>query len=60
MENGDLIEPLFLQGTPSMNSMSFLINVNDKTTITFPPEPSATRQENIVDDVPFGGFEAFR
>jgi hypothetical protein len=60
MENGDLIEPLFLQGTPSMNSMSFLINVNDKTTITFPPEPSATRQEDIVDDVPFGGFDAFR
>ena len=60
MENPELIEPLLLQGTPSMNSMSFLMNFNDATTITFPPESSCARQENIVDDVPFGGFSAFQ
>ena len=60
MENPELIEPLLLQGTPSMNSMSFLMNFNDATTITFPPESSCARQEKIVDDVPFGGFSAFQ
>ena len=59
MENADLIEPVFLRGRPHQNSMSFLMNVNGKTTLTFPSEDATRRIPNHVDDVPFGGLSAF-
>jgi hypothetical protein len=57
--NSDMCEPIFLNGRPSQNSMSFMFNVNGETTLTFPPDPSQRRTANVVDDVPFGGFSAF-
>ena len=57
--NSEMCEPIFLNGRPSQNSMSFLFNVNGETTLTFPPDPSQRRTANVVDDVPFGGFSAF-
>jgi hypothetical protein len=64
MENTDLIEPLYLQGDPHMNSLSFLMNVNGKTTLTFPAKDQAgasgaRRSGNDVEDVPYGGLSAF-
>ena len=49
----------YLSQPPKAN-LTFLMNFNEATTITFPPESSCARQENIVDDVPFGGFSAFQ
>jgi hypothetical protein len=61
MEKIELIEPLVLKGTPHMNSMSFVFNVNGGTTITYPPpESTALRTGNIVEETPFGGLSAFR
>ena len=59
MENAGLIEPVFLRGRPHQNSMSFLMNVNGKTTLTFPSEGATRHNPNHVDDVPFGGLSAF-
>jgi hypothetical protein len=59
MENLARIDPLEPVGPPHMNSMSFMMNVNGGTTLTFPPEDPSRNAENIVDDVPFGGLSAF-
>jgi hypothetical protein len=64
MENTNLIEPLYLQGDPHMNSLSFLMNVNGKTTLTFPAKDQAgasgaRRAGNDVEAVPYGGLSAF-
>jgi hypothetical protein len=59
--NADVSAPVFLDGLAHENSMSFLFNVNGKTTLTFPTEdaPAPRRQGDLVDPVPFGGFSAF-
>jgi hypothetical protein len=59
--NADMSEPVYLDGRPHQNSMSFLFNVNGNTTLTFPIEDAAASrlEANDVDPVPFGGFSAF-
>ena len=59
--NADMSEPVYLDGLPHQNSMSFLFNVNGNTTLTFPIEDAdaSRREANAADPVPFGGFTAF-
>jgi hypothetical protein len=59
METPSRIRSLLPVGPPHMNSMSFMMNVNGGTTLSFPPEDPSRNAENVVDDVPFGGLSAF-
>jgi len=59
METPSRIDPLQPVGRPHMNSMSFMMNVNGGTTLSFPPEDPSRKAENVVEDVPFGGLSAF-
>ncbi len=54
-----MIEPLFLNGPAHQNSLSALIGINSKTTLTFPQTPAIGRRGNFVQPVPFGGLDVF-
>jgi hypothetical protein len=59
METSSRIVPLHPVGQPHMNSMSFMFNCNGGTTLTFPPQDPSRGNENVEEDVPFGGLSAF-
>ena len=59
MEDPAKMDPVFLHGTPAENSLSFLMGVNAKTTLSFPAQSTSHVAEPNASPVPFGGLNGF-
>jgi hypothetical protein len=59
MEDANLVEPLYLDGTPAQNSISFVMGINCTTTLTFPEDMQGSREPPAGRPTPFGGFSGF-